>query len=157
MILLKDVIPPFQQVAKLGAHVAQVYGVLWESAAMDCDMDPRRHLSWVQRRDCGGIAEWSKVGLAKFLGISHVTVAKSIDRLLDEGYITVAGLRRSANGKPFCAYRVIHPSQLEAQQYAISMFDKPPSERFKNYGIRQDETCRHWVGDREDLWEHTDF
>jgi hypothetical protein len=154
MILLKDATAPVEEVALLGGKAVQVYMVLWRSAKMDCRMDPRKDLPWERRRDCGGLAEWSKKGLAEHLGFSRTTVAKVIDQLLDNGFITVAGSRRSSNGKPYAIFRVIHPDMLEAQRYAISMFDKPPSERFKNFGVGSGDTAQRWSDDidGEDSW-----
>jgi hypothetical protein len=148
-ILLADAQPPMLEVAALGGKAVQVYKVLWDSANADRRMDPRVDLPWDQRRDCGGLAEWSKKGLAEHLGIDRRTVAKVIDQLLDAGFITVAGAVKTSNGRPYCAYRVIHPDQLEAQRHALSMFDQPPSVRFKNYGVNPGDTALRWSGDAE--------
>lgn len=154
MILLHNAVPPFQEVAKLGSRAAWIYGMLWQSAAMDCEMDPRKDLPWDRRRDCGGIAGWSKKGLAEYLGASRNTISHGIDDLLDAGFITVAGIRRTSKGKPYCVYRVIHPQALEAQRHALSMFDEPPSVRYKYKGIGEGDTAERWSGDSQDsVWD----
>lgn len=150
MILLHNTVPPFQEVAKLGSRAAWIYGMLWQSAAMDCEMDLRKDLSWDHRRDCGGIAEWSKKGLAEYLGASRNTISQAIDDLLDAGFITVAGIHRTPNGKPYCVYRVIHPKMIDAQRYALSMFDQPPSVRYKHKNKSEGDTAERWSGDNQD-------
>ena len=67
-VILNKAVPPFQQVAKLGGKAAQVYGVLWASGLMDVRPDPRLHLKWEDRRDCGGTSSWTVKGLADHLG-----------------------------------------------------------------------------------------
>ena len=131
MILLHNCIPPFRQVAALGPRAAQVYGILWESAAMDIDLDPNRKLPSVERRDCGGTTNWSKTALAAVTHAKWETISTALDQLLDAGFISAIGLAASSSGKNHLVYRVIHPTQLEAQREAISLIDEPPSIRAK--------------------------
>ena len=156
-IILTDALPPLQEVVKLGAKASQVYGILWQSAAMDVRYDKRKHLPWELRRDCGGTTSWSKKALAGLTGSSRQTVAKAIDQLLDAGFITVVGLTPSTKGKKHLVFRVLHPDQLEHQRYVISLFDKPPSQRWKNYGVSSSkDTATRWADEPEDsvdLWD----
>lgn len=132
-VILTGTKPPLQEVARLGAKASQIYGILWESALMDVRMDSRKHLPWEHRRDCGGTTSWSKAALAEYIGSKRETVAKAIDKLLDEGFLTVIGLADSQKGKKHLVFRVIHPDDLEAHRHTISMFDEKPSVRWKKY------------------------
>mgnify|MGYP002628588974 CR=1 FL=1 len=155
-VILSNTRPPLQDVAKLGAKASQIYGILWESAVMDVRYDKRKHLDWKLRRDCGGLTFWSKKALAGHTHSHRTTVAKAIDALLDAGFITVVGLMRSSNGSPHHIYRVIHPDDLEAHRHTISLFNEPPSVRWKNYGMSHSkDTIYKWSdepSDFTDLW-----
>ena len=153
-IILTDALPPLQDVAKLGAKASQVYGILWQSAAMDVRYDKRKHLPWELRRDCGGTTSWSKKALAGHIGSQRSTVSKAIDKLLDDGLITVIGLVPSSTGSPHHLYRVIHPDQIEHQRHVISLFNEPPSVRWKNYGFsRSKDTTTHWGDEPADYFD----
>jgi hypothetical protein len=131
MIILRNCIPPFRQVAVLGPRAAQVYGLLWESAAMDVDLDPNRKLPSDERRDCGGTTSWSKTALAAVTKAKWATISTALDQLLDAGFISAIGVAASSCGKNHLVYRVIHPTQLEAQREAIRLIHEPPSIRAK--------------------------
>jgi hypothetical protein len=156
-VLLTGAKPPLQAVAKLGAKASQIYGILWESALMDVRMDPRRHLPWQERRDCGGTTSWSKKALAGHIGSKRETVSKALDALLDAGFITVIGRTRSSQGDKHLVYRVIHPDDLEAQRHVISLFDDPPSVRWKRYAEYSNKDTIYQWGDEpvdyQDLWD----
>lgn len=153
-VILTNTKPPMQEVAKLGAKASQVYGILWESALMDVRYDKRKYLSWELRRDCGGTTSWSKKALAAHIGSKRETVARAIDALLDAGFITVIGLVSSSTGSPHHLYRVIHPDDLEAQRHTISLFNEPPSVRWKNYGVsRTKDTIYQWSDEPSDSFD----
>lgn len=153
-VILTNAKPPLQEVAKLGAKAAQIYGILWESAVMGVRYDKRKHLPWKLRRDCGGLTSWSKKALAAHIGSKRETVARAIDSLLDAGFITVVGLVSSTKGSPHHVYRVIHPDDLEAQRHVISLFDVPPSVRWKNYGVcRTKDTIYQWADEPSDSFD----
>lgn len=131
MILLRNCIPPFREIASLGPRASQVYGILWESAAMEIDLDPNRKLPSDERRDCGGTTHWSKTALAAVTHAKWETISTALDQLLDAGFISAIGVAASSAGKNHLVYRVIHPTQLEAQREAISLIHDPPSIRAK--------------------------
>ena len=65
--------------------------------------------------------------------MSRVTVAKAIDKLLDNGFLSINSHIPSGHGKYHRVYQVNHPDELENVRYAISMFPDPPSVRWKNW------------------------
>lgn len=130
-VLLKNQGPSFQEVAKLGGKPAQVYAVLWASASMDQRLDPRVHLEWEERRDCGGTSEWTVTGLADHLGACKKSVRRALCVLLDEGFIQVQGYKKSKTGTKHTVWRVTAPQQMEAYRYAL-LFMGSPSERWKS-------------------------
>ena len=153
-VILTDALPPLQDVAKLGAKASQVYGILWQSAAMDVRYDKRKHLAWEHRRDCGGTTSWSKKAIAEHIGSQRSTVSKAIDKLLDAGFITIIGLAPSSKGKKHLVFRVLHPDQIEHQRYVISLFNDPPSIRWKNYGLsRSKDTATRWADEPADYFD----
>jgi len=123
-VLLTNANPPLLEVAKLGAKVLGVYTLLWEAAKRDV------------RGECGGTTSWSTTGLAKQLQMSRNTVQKALDVLLDNGWISVIGSTTSETGKPHRVYRVLHPSLVEAQRYALDVIGTPPSIRYKDWGVK---------------------
>ncbi len=129
-VILNTSTPPFQRVAKLGGKAAQVYGVLWASASMDVRRDPRLHLDWEERRDCGGTSEWTVKGLADHLSSCRKAVSKALCLLLDEGYLQVQGYSRSKQGTKHTIWRVTHPDQLEACRSAL-LYMSSPSEKWQ--------------------------
>jgi hypothetical protein len=150
-VMLTGAKPPLQAVAKLGAKASQIYGILWESALMDVRMDPRKHLPWEERRDCGGTTSWSKKGLADLVGSDRRTITKALDALLDAGFITVIGRSHSSQGSHHLVYRVIHPDDLEAQRHVISLFDEPPSVRWKRCAeYSNKDTIHQWSDEPSD-------
>ena len=133
-VILKNVTPPYGEVIDLcGASTLKVYKFLWESAEKDVRYDKRTHLPWNKRRDCGGTTSWSTKGIADSIGMSRNTVAKAIDKLLDNGFLSINAHIPSGHGKYHRVYQVNHPDELEGVRYAISMFGEPPSMRFKNW------------------------
>jgi len=133
-VILNKATPPLPEVIKLcGGKSAEVYTFLWESAARDVRYDKRTHLPWRERRDCGGTTSWSTKGIADQLGMSRNTVAKALDKLLDNGFLSINGHIPSTHGSYHRVYQVNHPDELEHVRYAISMFADPPSVRYKNF------------------------
>ncbi|MFZ9569081.1 MAG: hypothetical protein ACO28M_04475, partial [Vulcanococcus sp.] len=102
--------PMTREALALGRECGLVYGVLWEAAWHD------------QRGDCGGTTEMSHKALAEICRRGNTTVVKALDRLLDDGLISCLGLTNSWHGGTRKRiYRVIHPSQVEAQRAAIAV------------------------------------
>lgn len=125
-VILKNTQPPLQEVAELGSLPLRVYGILWESASMDIRYDPRKHLPWEQRRDCGGTTEWTIKGLSAHLGSCHKAVSKAMAKLMDHGFVSVAGYNKTQNGgTKHTIFRVTHPDQLANQRHAIEIMGSP--------------------------------
>ena len=124
-VILNKAVPPFQAVAKLGGKAAQVYGVLWASGLMDVRPDPRLHLDWEDRRDCGGTSTWTVKGLADHLGSCRKSISQALCLLLDEGFIQVQGYAKSSRGSKHTIWRITHPNDLEACRSALLQMGSP--------------------------------
>lgn len=114
--------PLMREAFALGRECGAVYAVMWEAAWHD------------QRGECGGTTELSHKALADLCRMSRTTVLKAIDALLDDGLISCLGLTGSwEGGTRKRLYRVLHPSQVEAQRAAIEVMGEAlrPSERAK--------------------------
>ncbi len=136
MTLLQQVQPPLNDVALLGSNPLRVYVIMFESAAMDNRYDKRTHLPWHERRDCGGTTSWTIKGLANELGIKRDTVSRALNKLLDAGYIQIAGEQENKGNSRNTVWRVTHPQMLEAVRYSIELMG-PPSERLKKMRTKQ--------------------
>jgi hypothetical protein len=129
-VLLTDAKPPLQEVAKLGAKPSQLYGILWESALMDVSYDKRRDLPYECRRDTGGTTTWTIKGLADYVGSCRKTITKSLEKLLDAGFIQAENFIPASYGNNRTIFRVVHPQMLEAVRYANDIIGTPPSHRW---------------------------
>ena len=114
----------FNQVAALGGHTPlQVYAVLWEAAANDV------------RGDCGGTTSYSIKGLAAEIGRTRETVSAALNKLLDAGFIQIAGEEQNKGGSNNTVWRVTHPKMLAAVRYSIEVMG-PPSQRLKQMRVK---------------------
>ena len=143
-VLLDGCIAPYREVVGLARECGLIYGMLWQSAAMD----KRVH------RDgsvMGGTTEWSVKGLARECHLGKHTVSRALSLLADEGYIQLLCWTKTP-GNQKRVWRVTRPDQLEAVRYAIDVMG-PPSERanFKTpFGVSsndQDEASK------KEAWE----
>ena len=114
----------------LGKKATQIYLFLWDLAVRDVEYDKRKHLPWEQRRDCGGTTYVSVRGVSNYLGMSHNTVQKHIDSLLDLGFIQISAVTK-VNGYDRVVWRVTHPKMMDAVRYAIDVMGGKPSDRLK--------------------------
>jgi len=127
-VILKDVVPPIMEVAKLGYAAVAVYSLLFQSAHQDrC----YAQIAPGYRADTGGTTNWSHKAIADTLSMGKAKVIQTTDALLDNGFIQVIARERSATGSKHRVYRVTHPDQLDAQRHALSLFDEPSSVRNK--------------------------
>lgn len=124
MILLNNVALPYKEIAPLGSNPLRVYELLFESAAND------------NRGDCGGTTSWSIKGLAAELGIRRETVSSALYKLLDTGYIQIAGETTNRGNSNNTVWRVTHPANLEAVRYSIELMGSP-SVRLKKMRTKQ--------------------
>lgn len=121
-VRLDGACPLMREALALGRECGLVYGVLWEAAWHD------------QRGECGGTTEMSHKALAEICKLGNTTVLLAVDRLLDDGLISCLGLTSSWHGgSRKRIYRVLHPSQVEAQRVAIDVMGEAlrPSVRAK--------------------------
>jgi hypothetical protein len=130
-VLLRDTAPPIKDIAELGQAAVSVYSLLFESAFKDRRFDFDREDKKTVRRDMGGTTSWSHMAIADTLHMSSKTVIKATNLLLDNGYLTVIDWAESSTGSKHRVYRVIHPKDVPAQQFTISLFNDPPSVRWR--------------------------
>ena len=134
-VILKDVVPPIVEVAKLGYAAVAVYSLLFQSAHRDrCYAQVRPGY----RADTGGTTNWSHKAIADTLSMGKAKVIKATDALLDSGFIQVIARESSAKGSKHRVYRVTHPDHLEAQRHVLSLFDEPSSLRNKRIDAAKD-------------------
>ena len=127
-VILKDTVPPILEVAELGYAAVAVYSLLYQSAYQDQRFDQRK---CVLRMDCGGTTHWTHKGLADKLGMGKKKVIESIDALLDNGFIQLAGMLKSPKGSKQRLYRVVHPTMLDTVRAVMPMLPELPSETAK--------------------------
>ena len=124
----------FNQVAALRGHaLLQVYAVLWDAAATD------------SRGDCGATTSYSIKGLSLELGRKRETVARALEKLLDAGFIQIAGEEKNKGGSNNTVWRVTHPKMLAAVRYSIEVMG-PPSQRLKQMRVKakRPDTTRYY-------------
>ena len=138
MVLLDKVQPPMNDIALLGSNPLRVYVVLFEAAQRDI------------RGNTGGTTSWTIKGLANQLGIQRKTVAGSLDKLVDTGYLQIAGEQKNGDGCQSSIWRVTHPDMLEAVGYSIELMGKP-SGRLKKMRTKQKKI------DTSEYYEHVDL
>jgi hypothetical protein len=127
-VILKDVVPPILEVAKLGYAAVAVYSLLFQSAHRDrCYTE----ILPGYRADTGGTTHWSHKAIAETLGMGKAKVIQATDALLDAGFIQVISRVRSGTGSKHRVYRVTHPDHLETQRHILNLFDEPSSVRNK--------------------------
>ena len=127
-VILKDTVPPILEVAELGYAAVAVYSLLYQSAYQDQRFDQR---NCVLRMDCGGTTHWTHNGLADKLGMGKKKVIESIDALLDNGFIQLAGVLKSSRGSQQRLYRVVHPAMIDTVRAVIPLLPELPSETAK--------------------------
>lgn len=118
MILLNKCEAPLTDVAILGSSPLRVYLVLFEAAQHDV------------RDNCGGTSSWTIKGIASELGVTRETVSRALNKLLDCGYIQIAGELSNREGSNSTVWRVTHQKMLDAVRYSIELIGLP-SERLK--------------------------
>ena len=94
--------PPLTDVAILGSSALRVYLMLFEATKIDI------------RGNCGGLSCWSIKGLANELSLHVRTVNSAIHKLLDTGYIQIAGEQRNRGNSNNTIWRVTHPKALKS-------------------------------------------
>ena len=104
-VILKDVVPPIMEVAKLGYAAVAVYSLLFQSAHQDrC----YAQIAPGYRADTGGTTNWSHKAIADTLSMGKAKVIQTTDALLDNGFIQVIARERSATGSKHRVLSLIH-------------------------------------------------
>ena len=127
-VSIRGAIAPFRDVAKYGYAAVAVYSLLFESAERDFTFHkPGNSAPYIT----GGTTYWSHKAIAETLHMGKATVIKSIDKLLDDGFITVIGYAPSTTGSMHRVYRVLHPKHIEDQRFVLGVIGGKSSERQK--------------------------
>lgn len=153
-VILTNAEPMLAEVNKeLGKKATQIYLFLWDLAVRDVEYDPRKHLPWHMRRDCGGTTYVSVRGVSDYLKMSHNTVQKHLNSLLDLGFIQISAVTK-VNGYDRVVWRVTHPKMMDAVRYSIDVMGDKPSERLRKIRLQSKRvTIDHHVDGAESLTE----
>ena len=81
-VILKDIIPPITEIAKLGYAAVSIYSLMHQSAYQDLRYDRRIYRKWKERRGCGGKTSCSHKAIAETLHMGKANVIYAIDLLL---------------------------------------------------------------------------
>ena len=111
--------PLYQDAIALGTSAAKVYVFLWEAAAMD------------SCRRIYNTNNWTIKGISSELGMCHKTVGRSIDKLLDNGLLSIIAEEENGNGSRNTGWGVTHSDWIANVRYAIDMMGDLPSVRLK--------------------------
>ena len=145
-VILTNAEPMLAEVNKdLGKKATQIYLFLWDLAVRDVEHDIRKHLPWHMRRDCGGSTYVSVRGISNYLKMSHNTVQKHLNSLLDHGYIQISAVTK-INGYDRVVWRATYPDMLEAVRYSICVMGDKPSERLRKIRLQS----KHLTIDRHE-------
>ncbi len=123
MVLLDKVQPPLGDVALLGTNPLRIYVMLFEAAQHDV------------RGDCGGTSSWSIKGLASELHIKRETAARALNKLLDYGFIQIAGEEENKGNSRNTIWRITYPTMLDAVRHSIEIMGKP-SKRLQKMRVK---------------------
>ena len=153
-VILTNAEPMLTEVNKdLGKKATQIYLFLWDLAVRDVEQDSRKHLPWHMRRDCGGLTYVSVRGISNYLEMSHNTVQKHLNSLLDHGYIQISAVTK-LNGYDRVVWRATYTDVLEAVRHSICVMGDKPSERLRKIRLQSKHvTIERHVNGSESLTE----
>ena len=135
-VILTNAEPMLAEVNKdLGKKATQIYLFLWDLAVRDVEHDTRKHLPWHMRRDCGGTTYVSVRGISNYLKMSHNTVQKHLNLLLDLGFIQISTVTK-VDGYDRVVWRVTYPDVIKAVRHSICFMGDKPSERLKKIRLQ---------------------
>ena len=127
-VSLRGTTAPIRDVSNLGYAAVAVYSLLFESAYKEHEFHrPAHGAPYVT----AGTTHWSHKAISQTLHMGKATLIKAIDRLLDNGYVTVIGYSPSTTGSVHRVYRVLHPDHVKDQQHALEVIGMPASTRQK--------------------------
>ena len=117
--MITAVAPPLEAVRRLaGRSAAEVYRFLYEHSSMDT----------INR--IYNTSNWSVKGISGELYMHRDTVARAIDKLLDNGFIGIVGSQKSSNGSNTIVWAIYSPDWIPNVRYSIELMG-PPSKRLK--------------------------
>ena len=82
IVILKEIVPPITEIAKLGYAAVSIYSLMHQSAYQDLRYDRIIYRKWKERRDCGGTTSCSHKAIAETLHMGKANVIYAIDLLL---------------------------------------------------------------------------
>ena len=127
-VSLRGTTAPIRDVSNLGYAAVADYSLLFESAYKEHKFHrPAHGAPYVT----AGTTHWSHKAISQTLHMGKATLIKAIDRLLDNGYVTVIGYSPSTTGSAHRVYRVLHPDHIQDQQHALDVIGMPASTRQK--------------------------
>ena len=101
-----------------GRSAKEVYRFLFDHSSMD------------KCRRTYNTSNWSVKGISSEVGMKRDTVARAIDKLLDNGFIGIAGHHASPNGSHVIVWSVYAPDWIPNVRHSLEIMT-PPSERLK--------------------------
>ena len=136
-VSLRCTTAPIRDVSNLGYASVAVYSLLFESAYKEHEFHrPAHGAPYIT----AGTTHWSHKAISQTLHMGKATLIKAIDRLLDNGYVTVIGYSPSPTGSVHRVYRVLHPDHIQDQQHALDVIGIPASTRQKKKDMMARET-----------------
>ena len=117
--MITAVAPPLEAVRRMaGRSAAEVYRFLWEHSSME------------KINRIYNTSNWTVKGISGGLKMKRDTVARAIDKLLDNGFIGIAGNHKSSNGSDVIIWAVYAPDWIPNVRHSIELMG-PPSARLK--------------------------
>ena len=120
---LQGIAPPsgplYRDAIALGTSAAKVYVFLWDAAAMD------------SCRKIYNTNNWTIKGIASEIGMHRSTVAKAVNKLLDDGLLQIIGEEENTNGSRNIIWGVTHSDWIANVRYAVDIMGDLPSTRLK--------------------------
>lgn len=110
---------PLEAVQRLcGRSAKEVYRFLFEHSSMD-----KCHRIY-------NTSNWSVKGISGETGMHRDTIARAIDKLLDNGFIGIAGHESSPNGSHTIIWSIYAPDWIPNVRHSLEIM-QPPSKRLK--------------------------
>ena len=112
--MITAVAPPLEAVRRLaGRSAVEVYRFLYEHSSMDT----------INR--IYNTSNWSVKGISGELYMHRDTVARAIDKLLDNGFIGIAGSQKSNNGSNTIVWTIYSSDWIPNVRYRIDLMGEP--------------------------------
>nr|BDD46746.1 hypothetical protein 17 [bacterium] len=117
--MITAVAPPFEAVRRMaGRSAAEVYRFIYDHSSME------------QINRIYNTSNWSVKGISGETGMHRDTVSRAIDKLLDNGFIGIAGTHKSSSGSDVIVWAVYSPDWIPNVRHSIELMGQP-SKRLK--------------------------